>query len=253
MVKTKQPMNKFILLLVFISQTGNLFAQPGGGNAFSKNFNTTLKHMADSTMKRMFGETGFSKNFTLSCFQNPCEKGYLYNNSFVSTKPCSTAPQHSCKEAIVTYNFVKKDVPLTVKMLITMTENGNFVNIENNPYGKHEITTEKQNLLSITEIQTIINKTFPEDSLVIIPYGNALVYATTGIKQPQYNDEESKLNRDPGYRLIMESQAGKNWENGFIYIARSKDQKMLNRVYHFDAVTGKLLWITEIYSVTEQH
>jgi len=144
-------------------------------------------------------------------------------------------------------------VPLTVKMLITMTENGNFVNIENNPYGKNEITTEKQNLLSITEIQTIINQKFPEDSLVIIPYGNALAYSTTGIKQPQYNDEGSKLNRDPGYRLIMQSQAEKNWENGFVYIARSNDPKMLKRVYHFDAVTGNLLWITEIYSVTEQH
>jgi hypothetical protein len=85
---------------------------------------------------------------------------------------------------------------------------------------------------------------------VILPYGNALVYSNARIKQPEYKDEGNKLNRDPGYRLIKVSKAGKNWENGFIYIARSKDPKMQKRVYHFDAVTGKLLFITEIYNVT---
>jgi len=201
-------------------------------------------------MKSIFGETGFYKNFTMTCLQNPCEKGYFYNNSFVSNKPCSTQAQDSCKEAIVTYSFIKKGLPFTIKMLITIKENRNFVNIENNPFGKNKIPIEKQNLLSISEIQKIIYKKFPKDSLQILPYGNALVYSNTLIKQPEYKDEGNKLNRDPGYRLIKVSKAGKNWENGFIYIARSKDPKKLKRVYHFDAVTGKLLFITEIYNVT---
>lgn len=246
-------MNKLKILLVFISQSTNLCAQPEGGYAFTKNFNIQLKHLADSTMKSIFGETGFSKNFTMSCLQNPCEKGYFYNNTFESNKPCSTEPQDSCKEAIITYSFIRKDVPLTVKMLITIKENGNFVNIENNPYGKNKITIEKQNLLSISEIQKIITNKFHKDSLKVLPYGKALFYSNTRIKQPVFKDEGNKLNRDPGYKLIKETKAGEKWENGFIYIARSTNQKMLNRIYHFDAVTGELLWITEIYNVTNEN
>ena len=124
------------------------------------------------------------------------------------------------------------------------------MNIENNQYGKNEITIEKQNLLSITEIQKIIHKKFHKDSLEILPFGNALRYSNTPVKPPEYKDKDNKLNRDPGYRLIKETKAGKNWENGFVYIARSNDPKMLNSVYHFDAVTGNLLWITEFYNVT---
>lgn len=214
-------------------------------------YNIQLKQLADSTMKSIFGEIGFSKNFTMSCLQNPCAKGYQYANTLVSNNPCASEPQDSCKEAIATYNFVKKDVPLTIKILITIKENGNFVNIENNQYGKNEITIEKQNLLSITEIQKIIHNKFHKDSLEILPYGHALRYSNARIKQPDYKDGSNKLNRDPGYRLIKETKAGKNWENGFVYIARSKDQKILNRVYHFDAVAGELLWITEIYNVTD--
>jgi hypothetical protein len=221
--------------------------------ALVSDYNIQLKQLADSTMKSIFGEIGFSKYFTMSCLQNPCVKGYKYANTLVSNNPCASEPQDSCKEAIVTYNFVKKDVPLTIKMLITIKENGNFVNIENNQYGKNEIPIEKQNLLSITDIQKIINKKFPKDSLEILPFGNALGYSNARVKQPEYKDEGNKLNRDPGYRLIRETKAGKNWENGFIYRARSKDPRKSKRIYHFDAVTGKLLWITEIYKVTTEN
>lgn len=244
-------MNKLIILLVSISQSTNLFAQPEGDYALPKNFNIKLKHLADSTMKSIFGETGFSKNFTMSCLQNPCAKGYFYNNTFVSNKPCSTEPQDSCKEAIISYRFVKSDIPLTVKILVTIMENGNYVNIENNPFGKNKISIDKQNLLSTDEIQKIITNKFPKDSIEVLTHGNALVYSNTRIKQPEFNDEGNKLSRDPRYKLIMESKAGKKWENGFKYIAISNDSKILNRVFHFDAVTGDLLWITEVYKVTE--
>ena len=219
-------------------------------NTNSKNFNIQLKHLADSIMKSIFGEIGFSKNFTMSCLQNPCEKGYLYANTFKSTKPCSLEPQDSCKEAIITYAFIRKDVPLTIKMLVTTKENGNFVGIENNPFGKNQISIEKQNLLSISEIQQIITNKFPNDNLEIFPYGKSLVYYSARIKQPTFKNEVNKLNRDPGYRLVKETKASKNWENGFIYSVGCNGQKRQNRVYHFDAVTGDLLWITEIYNVT---
>jgi hypothetical protein len=103
----------------------------------ARDYNIQLKQLADSTMKSLFGEIGFSKYFTLSCLQNPCDKGYRYANTLVSNNPCASIPQDSCKEAIVTYNFVKKEVPLTIKKLITIKEKRNFENIENNQYCKN--------------------------------------------------------------------------------------------------------------------
>jgi hypothetical protein len=218
----------------------------------STNYNIKLKQLADSTMKSIFGEKGFATNFNMSCLQNPCAKGYLYANTLVSNNPCASEPQDSCKEAIVTYNYVKKDVPLTIKMLITIKENGEIVYIENNPFGKKPISIEKQNLLSIPEIQKIITRQFPKDSLIIFSSNKVLAYSNTRIQQPEYKDEGNKLNSNPGKKLIKVTNAGKKWENGFIYTAISHDPKKAKRIYQFDAVTGKLLLITEIFKVTNE-
>ncbi len=247
-------MNKIIILLVFIFQTINLFAQPEADYALPKNFNIQLKHLADSTMKRIFGEIGFSKNFTMSCLQNPCAKGYQYANTLASNNPCTSEPQDSCKEAIVTYNFVKKDLPLSIKMLITINENGAIVYIENNPYGSKEVSIEKQNLLSVSEIQKIITKKYPKDSIRILADNKTLLYSHTRIQRPEDKDKgKGKLNSASGKRLIKETKAGKNWENGFIYCAQSYNPRKPKRIFHFDALTGKLLSITEIYKVTSEN
>jgi hypothetical protein len=220
--------------------------------ALATDYNIQLKQLADSTMKSLFGEIGFSKYFTMSCLQNPCAKGYQYANTLVSNNPCASEPQDSCKEAIVTYNFTKKDVPLTIKMLITIKENGEIVYIENNPYGSKQISIEKQNLLSIPEIQKIISKKFPKDSITIFADNKALLYSHTRIQQPE-SKGKGKLNSDSGKRLIKETKAGRNWENGFIYSTQSHDPRKAKRIYHFDAVTGKLLWITGISIVTNDN
>ena len=244
--------------MVFLTQAISIFAQPVNESSINSNVpiqdvNIQLKQLADSAIIHIFGERGFLQNFTMSCLQNPCEKGYQYANTLVSNNPCSSEPQDSCKEAIITYSFVDKDVPLSIKMLITIKENGEIVYIENNHYGTKEISIEKQNLLSTSEIQKIITKRFPKDSLVILTDNKALVYAHTPIKQPLSKDVGNKLNRDPGYRLIKETRSGKNWENGFIYSTQSRNPRKSKRIYHFDAVTGKLLCITEIYNVTNGH
>lgn len=225
--------------------------EPPGENNISENFNIRLKHAADSTMKQIFGEAGFSQNFTMTCFQNPCEPGYLYANTFVSQKPCSTEPQNNCKEALVTYSFVQKDVPLSVKIRITLKDNGTYADIENNPFYSGPVSLDQQNLLSTTEIQKIIAENFRKDSLEILPYGNALVYYNSRIQQPEFNKKDDKFARDPGYRLIEESKAGALWEHGFVYIARSNRLKDQTRVHHFDAISGDLLWITEVYAIAE--
>lgn len=245
-------MNKLIILSVVLLQTIKLFAQNEGDYAWPKNFNIQLKHLADSTMKSIFGETGFSKNFVMSCLQNPCEKGYFYNGTFESNKPCSSEPQDSCKEAIVSYRFAKSDIPFTVKILVTRMENGNYVQIENNPFGKNKIAIEKQNLLGADEIQKIIAKKFPKDSIKILTDNITLAYAHHRIRQPETKDN-GKLNRDSGKRRIKETKAGKNWENGFIYGAQSHNPRKPKRIFYFDAVTGKLLWITEMDKVTNHN
>ncbi len=219
----------------------------GEWTELATDYNIQLKQLADSTMKSIFGEIGFSKNFTMSCLQNPCTKSYQYANTLASDNPCASEPQDSCKEAIVTYNFVKKDVPLTIKMLITIKENGQIVYIENNPYGSMEVSFEKQKLLSVSEIQKIMTKKFPKDSIIILADNKSLVYAHSRIQQPE---SKGKLNKASGKRLIKETRAGKNWENGFIYRAQSSNPRKPKRIFHFDAVTGKLLWITEINKVT---
>lgn len=245
-------MNKLIILSAVLLQTIKLFAQHEGEYALPINHNIQLKHLADSAMKSIFGETGFSKNFVMSCLQNPCEKGYFYNGTFESNKPCSTEPQDSCKEAIVSYRFAKSDIPFTVEILVTIMANGNFVHIENNPFGKNKIALEKQNLLGADEIQKIISKKFPKDSIRIFTDNETLAYVHNRIRLPETKDN-GKLNRDSGKRLIKETKAGKNWENGFIYGAQSHNPRKPKRMYYFDAVTGKLLWITEIYKVTNQN
>lgn len=213
------------------------------------NYNIRLQYIADSTMKSLFGEIGFKKYFKTTCLQNPCEDGYFYANTMVTNKPCTTQPQSTCKEAIVTYKYVNQDVPLTVKMLITIKDNGDYIYIEDNQYGKKEIAIEKQNLLSTEEMKFKINQLFPNHSISMPANDNILTYFNTPIKQPE-NKQYDKINRDPGYRLIKETIAGKSWKNGFVYTAFSSNPNKLQQVYFFNAVSGELLWITEIYVTT---
>ena len=224
-----------------------------GETKVKENFNLQLQSLADSAMKSIFGEIGFSRNFTLACLKNPCEQGYRYAHTFESSKPCSTEPQDSCREAIITYSFIKKDVPLTVRMLVTMTESGNVVTIEDNPYGKREVTLDQQNLITIPALESILAREFRKDSLTVIDANRALHYSHGRIQQPETRDEGHKLNRDPGYRLIKETKAGSTWENGFVYSVGSNNPRRMQRVYHFDAVSGTLLWITEVYNVTNDN
>ena len=222
---------------------------PAVENPTITDYNIRLKYLADSTMKKIFGDIGFLKNFTMTCLQNPCAKGYLYANTMETNNPCTTQPQSSCKEAIITYSYVKKGVPLTIKMLVSLKDNGEYVYIENNPYGKKEISIEQQKLLSMVEIQANINNQYPTDSLSVI---NGISFSHTRIQQPESNDKD-KLNSDPGFRVIKETNSGKNWAGGFSYIASSLDQKKSQKIYHFDATTGELLWITEIYNVPNEN
>jgi hypothetical protein len=169
----------------------------------------------------------------------------MYANTFVTSNPCSFVPQSTCKEALVTYAFVKTGVPLSIKLSVVILPNGERVFIENNPFGQKEIALEKQNILSLDEIRCEINRQFPKENLAMYNDQNALGYMH-GLKKPASNDYD-KTHRDPGFRVIQETKAGKNWENGFIYYAYSTDERQLQRVYHFDATTGELLMITEVY------
>ena len=211
-------------------------------------YNVQLLHLGDSVMKRIFGEMGFSQNFALSCIQNPCDKGYFYANTLESNKPCATEAQDSCKEAILTYRFAKANVPITIRMLVSMKENGNYIHIENNPYGKSSIPFEKQSILTTMEIQEILTAKYPKDSLVLLPHDNTLAYSYAYTFQNLKNQDPS--DSSSGIQLIKETKDGENWQSGFIYTARSTNPKFEKRSYHFDALTGNLLYITAFYNVT---
>ncbi len=244
--------NSLTLLVLFTISIG-LWAQPGyelaPANSRSNNgdYNVRLLHLGDSAMKKIFGEFGFSRNFILTCIQNPCEKGYFYANVLESSRPCAMAPQDTCKEAILTYRYANTDVPLTIKMVVSMKDAGNFVYIENNQYGKNTVPFEKQNILSLTAIKKILADDFAKDSLTILSDYRSLVYSSASSFKPLKNQDPSDIYSVS--KLVKETKAGKNWESGFIYTAYSNHPKLSNRIYHFDALTGNLLWITSFHNV----
>lgn len=241
-------MMKFPILFLFLPI--HVCAQEKDTFKLSIDFNSRLKYLADSAMINWFGEVGFKKNFMMSCLQNPCEVGYLYANIMESDKPCATKPQNACKEAIITYNHLKKGVNLTLKMMVSLKENGEFIYLQQYNFGNNKFTLQQQNLLSIDEIQKKIKAQFPNDEIKLISYPNALTYSNSRIKEPDAVKESFKLKKDPGYRLIKESDFGEKWKSGFIYTACSTNLSQLQKMYYFDASTGNLLWITEVYKVT---
>jgi hypothetical protein len=211
-------------------------------------YNLRLKHLADSTMARIFGNIGFKKHFSMTCLQNPCVKNYMYANTFTTDNPCTTQPQSHCKEAIITYEYAKNGVPLKIRMLVTMKENGDYVQIEDNPFGRNEISFEKQQILTLDEIKARIEKHHPGNDLSVEGSRSPLAYSHARIKQPEIKSTDTKHSY-PGYKILRETAEGENWENGFVYIAHSTNANKSNRLFTFDAVTGKLLWITEIRNV----
>jgi hypothetical protein len=215
-------------------------------------YNLRLKQVADSTMKSFFGEQGFAQNFTMTCLQNPCAPGYLYANTGTeSSSPCTTQPQNTCKEAIITYSYVKNDVPLRVKMLVLLKDNGDYIYVENNQYGAREISLKQQNLLSMSEIQAILSRNYPKAKLNIISGAHTLVYSFGRVREakPRFN-VKSSMQPYAVYKVLRETKAGKKWQGGFLYTAVSLDPKKSQEVYHFDATNGKLLWITKMQRVS---
>lgn len=213
-------------------------------------YNIRLKSLADSTMKNIFGVTGFKQNFTMSCLKNPCKPGYMFAHSMVTDNPCTTTPQSTCRESVITYSYNKSGVPLSIKMLVSLMDNGPVVYIENNPFGKTEIALQKQFLLSTEEIRAEINEQFPGTRITLLQNEHVLSYSLQRIVSPEANPK-NKTNSSAGFRVIEESRAGETWQNGFVYTAFGNDPGKHQRTYIFDAVTGALLWITEPLNVED--
>ncbi len=189
---------------------------------YSIDYNIRLRHLADSSMKAIFGKEGFKKNFVVTCLQNPCDRGYKYANTFTTDKPCTTIPQNTCKEALITYNYINRNVPLQLKFLVTIKDNGEFVQLENNQFGRQEIPIEKQNILSTDEIKVRIRQQFPTDSIFLVGYNNPLAYSPEAPSVPN-SAPFNKTNRDAGFRIITETAYAKKWTGGFIYTAHNRD------------------------------
>jgi hypothetical protein len=229
-----------------MDRRGAIRSEEGAGGQMVLDYNTRLKYLGDSTMKRIFGEEGFSKNFVLFCLQNPCEKGYTYANMGASERPCSTQPQDSCNEAIVTYTFTKAGVPLIVKMLIAINEAGNKVYIENNHFGKEQISLPRQELLSVEELLRKISRKYPNNSILITADSRSLFYAGK-LNMTTETNVSGKQNSTSKKRIVSETAAGKRWNGGFIYVAYENPPNKKQRIFYFDAVTGELLVIFEVY------
>jgi hypothetical protein len=211
-------------------------------------FNQRLKYLADSTMIRHFGLVGFKRNFMMSCLQNPCMQGFAHANILETGNPCSDGPQDTCKEAVVTYNYVKQGVPLAIKMLVVMQEAGEYVYIKNNQFGTNEISLQQQNLLTTEAMRAQIRRQFPRDSLWMPTDNRALIYVTSGILRAVLK-KEATTGRGHRTDRIKMSGAGKKWDGGFIYTAYGRKSPGILKVYQFDATTGRLLWVESIVKI----
>lgn len=217
---------------------------------YSIDYNIRLRYLTDSSMKGIFGKEGFKKNFAITCLQNPCDKGYMYANTFTTDKPCTTIPQNTCKEALITYNYMNRNVPLQLKFLVTIKDNGEFVQLENNQFGRQEIPIEKQNILSTDEIKVKIKQQFPTDSIFLVGYNNPLAYSSNAPSVPN-SAPFNKTNHDAGFKTITETTDAKKWTGGFIYTAHNRNPNKLPLICTFDATNGKLLWVRQIYQVAD--
>lgn len=228
----------------------HFFAQNDSALLPTVDYNIRLKQIADSAMISWFGDIGFPSHFEMDCMQNPCEKGYLYAGLMVSDKPCAEAPQDSCKEAIVSFRYKKEGVPLHIKMLVRLLEGRDNVYVENFQFGKKQFSYAEQSLLSIDEMENKIKSALPNDSLKLVPGSQMLSFTNQRIQSPTSGSNTIPQFSDPGYRLLKETPAGKNWQGGFMYNAYDPNPRQIQKMYYFDASTGDLLWVTEVYETT---
>lgn len=243
-------MRQFICSILLFSLFSPSFAQGEWAAVASQNFNIRLQQIADSAMISWFGDIGFPSHFEMDCLQNPCEKGYLYANLMVSDKPCAEAPQDSCKEAIISFRYKKEGVPLQIKMMVSMQNGRDVVYVSNYQFGKKQFSYAEQSLLSIDEMEKKMKSAFPNDSLKLIPGSQMLSFSNQRIQSPTSGSTTLPKFSDPGYRLLKETPAGKNWQGGFIYNAYDPNPRQLQKMYYFNASTGDLLWVTEVYETT---
>lgn len=243
-------MNKLKWMIALSLLPMQIFAQMNNGEMQVVDFNVQLKQIADSAMVSWFGDIGFPTHFEMECLQNPCEKGYLYAGLMVTDKPCAQEPQDSCKEAIISFRYKKQGVPLQIKMMVSKQDGRDLVYVMNYQFGKKQFTYAEQSLLSIEEIQKKIKSAVPNDSLKLILGDRMLSFSNARIQPPSAQVEDHRKVKDPGYRLLKETNAGKNWKGGFIYNAYDPNPRQLQKIYYFDASTGELLWVTEVYVTT---
>lgn len=170
----------------------------------------------------------------------------MHANTGTSDRPCSTQPPDSCKVAIVTYKFTEAGVPLIVKMLITIHEEGNRVYIENNQFGKEQISLPRQELLAVEELREKISLKYLNDSIHINADSRSLFYARK-LNMAAETKVSDKKNSKSKRRIVRETVVGKCWKGGFIYVAYENPPNKQQRIYYFDAVTGQLLVIFEVY------
>lgn len=207
-------------------------------------YNQRLQYLADSTMKTLFGVAGFKKHFEMNCLQNPCTPGYAYANTFYSNKPCTTLPQNQCKEAIISYKYTKKGVPLSIKLLVSIGENNQNIQIENLNLRNSVISLENQNLLSLDELFSKVTLELPSENLTYNAKDYSLSYCHASINQKErFAIDHGK---EVDFRIVNVTDAGKTWKNGFVYETKKSETNQNPHLYAFDAATGKLLWVTEL-------
>ncbi len=205
-----------------------------------KDIGKVYRKLADSAMANIFGENGLKDYFKIKSFYQ--SKMNINHASF--------------KDPEIVYHYIIDDVPFECKVEIVWSNLKFYTQVYFNGsrFDWYKIPYSCLSLLPYNQLIETVKEQFPDDSFNL--YRKERIYFQYMTKSMIDNSTRkdkvfNKLNQDPGFEILDMSEAGNNWEQGFVYIAYIVNSDKSNCTYTFDAATGAYLWKTRHYAVPD--
>ncbi len=207
---------------------------------FVKDVDIVYRKLADSAMVNIFGKEGFNDYFKVKSFYQ--SKTNINHTAF--------------KDPEIVYHYIIDDVPFECKVVIIWSNLKFYTQVYFNGsrIDWYKIPSTCLSLLPYNQLIETVKEQFPGDSFNL--YRKERIYFQYMTKSMIDNSTRkdkvfNKLNQDPGFEIKDMSEAGNNWEQGFVYIAYIVNSDKSNCTYTFDAATGAYLWKTRHYAVPD--
>jgi hypothetical protein len=226
--------------------------------------NTEMLNKADSVMRHHFGDEVFEKYFRRACFQKICGYGYPQDNyGYLSFAPCEPLPDTSCNSADILYKYVNgnRKVNLEMRVKIFLKNQPQAWLFDGGPTYR-SFSVEEMNLLSLEEIQAILKRKYPNDSLRSLsaslrtgPLPKQDVIFVPGIP-PHLSDPPEGPGFPKSEFLEEVSEFGKRWKGGYVYefnmASKHRAKPNGNSLWYIDAVSGQFLYSVFRLSVVQE-